>query len=362
MKIPLLIAATLCVASALQAQASGSIYSPEQLDELVGPIALYPDPLVALVLPASTDPADLALAASYLAAGSPAGGIEAQPWEASVKALAHYPDVVRWMNDNLDWTQALGAAFAQQPTDVMKSVQQLRARARAAGTLVDTPQQRIDMEGDAIRIIPSQANEIFVPEYDPAIVYETPVGYSGPFITFGIGFPVGAWLGYECNWDDFGIWYGPWNSGWGYRRDWRHPGSGANAWRAWRPDSRRTRELVRNSYRPESRLPTARIIGGYRAPVRQPAAAPRPMVSRGSVQPDYRGRPVAAPRPASPAPSSRLFGGYDRGSQTRDFSGRGQQSRSSPVHPISPRKTAPARASGPARAPAPAPPGARERH
>jgi len=118
------------------------------------------------------------------------------------------------MNGNLDWTQALGAAFTQQPADVMKSVQQLRVQARAAGTLVNTPQQQVVMDGDNIRIVPAQPNTIYVPVYDPAIVYETPVGYAGPFLTFGMGYPVGAWLGYQCDWDDFGIWLGPWSPGW----------------------------------------------------------------------------------------------------------------------------------------------------
>ena len=190
---------TLCLALfASGRRLRSATYSPEQLDQLLGPIALYPDPLVALILPASTVPSDITLAANYLATNGAPGGIDAQPWDPSVKALARYPDVVKWMNGNLDWTQALGAAFAQQPADVMKSVQQLRVQARAAGTLVDTPQQQVDLEGDSIRIVPTQPETIYVPVYDPAVVYETPVGYAGPFITFGLGFPVGAWLGYQC--------------------------------------------------------------------------------------------------------------------------------------------------------------------
>lgn len=330
------------------AQTPGATYSPEQLDQLLGPIALYPDPLVAVVLPASTVPADITAAANYLAANGAAGGIDAQPWDPSVKALTHYPDVVKWMNDNLDWTQALGAAFAQQPADVMKSIQQLRAQARAGGTLVDTPQQQVDLVGDNIRIVPAQPNTIYVPEYDPAVVYEAPAGYDGPLVTFGVGFPVGAWLGYECDWDDFGIWVGPWSPGWAYRREWQHPGFGGNSWRAWRPDPNRSREVVRNFYRPEGRLPNPGIIAGYRGPVRRPGEAPQPMVSRAPSRPDYRGREVVTPRPSSPAPSSNLFGSYNRGTQTRDFSNRGQRSRSAPVRTMSPSRAAPARTSAPA--------------
>jgi hypothetical protein len=356
MKVPFFLTLTFCLVFSVRAQTPGATYSPDQLDQLLGPIALYPDPLVAVILPASTVPSDLALAASYLAANGAPAGIDAQPWDPSVKALARYPEVVQWMNANLDWTQALGAAFAQQPADVMKSIQQLRVQARAAGTLIDTPQQQVVLTGDDIRIVPAQPNIIYVPEYDPAIVYETPVGYAGPFITFGMGFPVGAWLGYQCDWDDFGIWVGPWSPGWAYRREWRNPGSGRNSWRAWQPDPRRSREVVRNFYRPEGRLPSPRVVAGYRPPIRQPGTAPRPAISRAPSRPDYRGRPVATPQPSSPAPSSNLFGGYNRGTQTRDFSARGQASRSAPVRtPASPR-------AAPARAPSRAPADNRERH
>ena len=356
MKTAFLLTLALCLAFSVRAQTAGATYSPEQLDQLLGPIALYPDPLIAVILPASTLPSDIALAASYLAANGAPAGIDAQPWDPSVKALARYPDVIKWMNGNLDWAQALGAAFAQQPADVMKSIQQLRAQARAAGTLVDTPQQRVVLEGDDIRIVPGQPNIIYVPAYDPAIVYERPVGYAGPFLTFGLGFPVGAWLDYQCDWDDFGIWVGPWSPGWGYSRGWRNPGSGMNAWRAWRPDPRRSREMVRNFYRPEGRLPSPRIAAGFRAPVRQPNAAPHPAFSRTPSRPDYRGRAIAVPRPTGPAPSSNLFGGYNRGTQTREFSARGQVSRAAPVRTqSSPRAASPARAAAPSRAPNQAP-------
>lgn len=345
MKIPFLRALALCLAFSVHAKASGAAYSPEQLDQLLGPIALYPDPLVAVILPASTVPSDIALAAGYLAAAGAQAGIDTQPWDPSVRALAHYPDVLKWMNDNLDWTQGLGAAFAQQPADVMKSIQQLRVQARAAGTLVDTPQQQVEMEGDDIRIVPAQADTIYVPEYDPGIVYETPAGYAGPFVTFGVGYPAGIWLGYECDWDDFGIWMGPWSPGWAYGRPWQHPGFGANSWRAWRPDPQRSRSMVHNFYRPEGRLPSPGAMAGYRGPPNRNSASPRAAVSRAPSRPDYRGRAIQAPRPASPAPSGRLFGGYSRGTQTRDFSSRGQASRSAPVRAPSPsRSAAPSRA------------------
>ena len=130
--------------------------TPEELDALFAPIALYPDALVALILPAATVPSDLNLAANYINAGGDPARIDAQPWDASVKALAHYPEVLKWMNENGAWTQQAGQAFLGQQADVMKSIQQLRARAVAAGSLKNTPQQQVQcMDRQAsIRIIP----------------------------------------------------------------------------------------------------------------------------------------------------------------------------------------------------------------
>ena len=328
----------LCLAVSLRAQTPGMQYTPEQLDQLVGPIALYPDPLVALILPASTTPSDISLAAQYLASGGDPSKADSQPWAQSVRGLAHYPDVVKWMNDNLGWTQTLGAAFAMQPADVMKSIQQQRARARAAGTLSNSPQQQVDTQGDDIRIVPTDPNMIYVPEYDANEVYDVPEGADGPFITFGLGYPVGPWLGFECDWDDFGIWAGPWHPGWEYRRDWR---DGHNGGRRWQADAARGHSLVHSYYRPSETAagprPMAPSRSATRPRVATPLRGPAPAVRS---QPDYRGYGAVAPKPSAPAPQGTLFGGYSRGTQTRDYSSRGQTSRKAPVvrQPQSPAK------------------------
>jgi hypothetical protein len=358
MKRTLAVLLALSLAVSLRAQVAAA-YGPDQLDQLLAPIALYPDPLVALILPASTVPADITSAAQYLAANGNPAGIDSQAWDPSVKGLAHYPDVLKWMNDNLDWTQSLGAAFAMQPADVMKSVQQLRAKARAAGALANTPQQQVDVEGDDIRIVPAQADTIYVPEYDPDIVYDVPAGDVGPYVSFGVGFPVGAWLGFECDWDDFGIWAGPWRPGWGYRRDWNDPHFRGSRWH---PDPRRGHALVRNFYRPGGSLPAPRLIAGTHGPeLRQQNGAPRSGAHASRPTLDYRGYSGAAvSRPSTPAPKGALFGGYDRGTQARDFSNRGQTSRQAPVRSApAPRSAPPARSEAPARS---APEGGRERH
>lgn len=214
----------------VQAQASAA-FTPDQLDELLGPIALYPDALIALILPASAMPSDVVLAARYLQGGGDASQIENQPWDDSVVALAHYPDVISWMDQNLAWTQQLGAAFVAQQADVMLSVQRLRHEARDAGTLVPTPQQDVIVDGDTISIVPAQPDVIYVPRYDPEVVYYVPSDYPayrypGSFITFGTGFSTGLWLTYDMDWGHRRVWVVDHHDrryDWHGSRDWRHP-------------------------------------------------------------------------------------------------------------------------------------------
>lgn len=211
--------------------------TPEELDKLVAPIALYPDALVALILPASTVPTDVTLAARFLAAGRSDTAIEDQPWDDSVKALVHYPEVVKWMDENLVWTRELGLAFADQSTDVMNAVQRMRAQARTAGTLQDTPQQEVVVRDQIIYIEPATPDVIYVPSYNYEIVYgPPPFGYAGPFLTFGIGYSIGAWLDFDLDWHRRVLWRGvDWR-----RRDirGRHYGAPAIAGHPYRPPQR----------------------------------------------------------------------------------------------------------------------------
>ena len=203
------------------------IRPPEQLDQLFGPIALYPDALVALILPAATVPSDIVLAARFLDENRDPTQAESEPWDDSVRALIHYPDIIRWMDHNLAWTKQAGDAFLSQPADVMNSIQRLRGKARAVGALIDTPQQQVVVEDDNISIIPTQPEVIYVPTYDPEVVYIPRSGfYDEPFLTFGIGYGTGFWLGYDFDWGRRRIWsidrrdrerY------WNERHDWRRP-------------------------------------------------------------------------------------------------------------------------------------------
>ena len=201
------------------AESAPSKLPPEALNHLLAPIALYPDALVALILPASTVPSDLVLAARYISSNGDPAQIGNQPWDDSIKSLARYPDVVKWMDQNLEWTTQVGDAFLNQPADVMDTIQQLRAQAIAAGTLVDCPQQRVVKETDCIRIVPAEPDLIYVPQYDPEVVYAQPYEpYLGRALSFGIGFAVGSWLNYDCDWPRRRVCVGDWNPRW--RDDW----------------------------------------------------------------------------------------------------------------------------------------------
>jgi hypothetical protein len=232
----------LCLSIPLFAQQDSAApsFPPEELDKLVAPIALYPDSLIALILPSSTTSADVVIAARYFAAGGEQDDIDNQPWADSVKSLAHYPEVVNWMDQNLAWTRQMGEVFAAQPTDVMNAIQRMRAQARAAGLLTDTPQQKIIMQDEEICIVPAEPDVIYVPRYDPEILWMRRP-YRGEFITFGFGFGIGSWLFYDCDWHNRGIWVQHRSPGWTYHPGWRHSleDRREEVGARWHPDSRR---------------------------------------------------------------------------------------------------------------------------
>lgn len=193
------------------------LFSPEQLDNLLAPIALYPDPLLAQVVVAATFPDQIDAAARFLRAGADPRAIDTQPWDVSVKAVTHYPTVLYMMADNLDWTASLGQAYVDQSTDVMAAVQRLRVQARAAGYLVSTPQMQVVEEGGSIALWPAQPQTLYVPVYDPALVFYHHGGYRpSTVISFSLGFAIGAWLNYDFDWHRHRVYY----HGWEPRRGW----------------------------------------------------------------------------------------------------------------------------------------------
>ncbi|MBI4626128.1 MAG: DUF3300 domain-containing protein [Verrucomicrobia bacterium] len=276
--------------------------APEELDRLLGPIALYPDALIALILPAATASTDIVLAARYLRDNpNDLSQVENRAWDDSVKSLTHYPEILRWMDENLTWTKQVGEAFIEEPAEVMKTIQRLRARARAAGTLVDTPQQQVLSEADVLRIVPTQPDIIYVPRYEPAIVFGyRPSYYSQPLMTFGLGFSVGPWLAYDCDWRQRTIWVGNRHRSW-HGHDWRRPVvpiqrsffNPAVA-RPWRPPARPPRPAV---------APTYYSRGQVAEPTPLPDAprpAPRAFANRG-LPAGTRVAPAAVPPTSDPA-------------------------------------------------------------
>src|SRR5467141_2945850 len=188
---------------------------PEQLDSLVAPIALYPDPMLAQTLAASTYPLELIQLQQWLAKNpglkdqALADAVMKQPWDPSIQALAALPDVVKRLADDIQWTTDLGNAFLAQQSDVMDAVQRMRKKAQDTGNLKSTEQQKVEtkvIEGDSVILI-EQANPqvVYVPSYDPMIVYGAPfypyppiyyppAGYyaAGLAISFGVGMMMGA--------------------------------------------------------------------------------------------------------------------------------------------------------------------------
>jgi len=224
-----------------QAQAD-ALFSPEQLDNLVGPVALYPDPLLAQVLPASTFVDQIDEASRWLRANNDPNGIDQQPWDVSVKSVAHYQSVLYMITSKIDWTTSLGQAYVNQSTDVMTSIQRLRALARSAGNLATNPQQEVITQGPYIQIVPIQPRYIYVPVYDPyAVYYRSGYGFGGGFggnlISFGTGFAIGAWLNDDFDWGRHRVYYHGWE------------GSGEGGWvgRS-RPNVQINNTYVNNTY------------------------------------------------------------------------------------------------------------------
>jgi hypothetical protein len=149
----------------------------DQLDALLAPIALYPDQLLAQVLMAATYPLEVVQAARWLQENPNVKGdaldqaLRDKNWDPSVLSLTAFPQVLAMMNDKLDWTQQLGDAFLANQAQVMDTVQKLRAKAQEAGNLVTTPQQTVVNQGSEIYIQPAQPEVVYVPVYDPYVIY-----------------------------------------------------------------------------------------------------------------------------------------------------------------------------------------------
>jgi hypothetical protein len=203
-----------------------------QLEGLVAPIALYPDPLISQILVASTYPLEVVEAYQWLQQNPGLTGpaltqaAAAQNWDPSVQALVVFPDVLRRLNEDVNWTTNLGNAFLNQQADVMSAIQQMRLSAEQNGRLASTPQQEVitsvDNGQQVVQIVPTNPEVIYVPVYDPVWVWGPPLYYpyarwyyppvrSGLFFSVGIG--IGGFFGH--GWGGWGGW--GWHPAWGSR-------------------------------------------------------------------------------------------------------------------------------------------------
>lgn len=188
-------------------------FSKSELEEILSPIALYPDPLLAQIFPAATYPDQLADAAQVTNYRVNEGVIDAQNWDVSVKSIAHYPSILRMMVEKADWTTSVGQAYAGQPDAVMNCIQDLRAKAKKYGNLRTNQYQRVYVEEDAIRIVPVQTSYIYVPCYNPSVVYVE--SYRSDVVIFTAGLIIGAWLNNDVDWHHHYVYYHGWRGhGW----------------------------------------------------------------------------------------------------------------------------------------------------
>jgi len=213
----LVLAVPAATAAAQDAPRSGvavESWTQEELDNLLAPIALYPDPILAQVLVAATYPEQVLAAQAHVKAFG-AENIDQMPWEISVKAVARYEPVLNLLADGEDWMTALGQAYATQPADVMDAVQRLRQMASAQGNLQTTTQQQVVVEREVIRIVPAEPRVIYVPTYDPAVIYHRPVyvAHAHPaYWSWGIGYPIGVWLTYDVDWWGHRVYHHGWHT------------------------------------------------------------------------------------------------------------------------------------------------------
>jgi Protein of unknown function (DUF3300) len=330
--------------------------SPAQLDQLTAPIALYPDPLLGSILAAATYPLEVVEAARWLEdpahaalkGEALAAALEPQSWDPSVKFVVSFSEVLRMMNSNLEWTEELGDAFLAQQAEVMDSVQRLRQRAAANGTLTSTPQQTVSTQQNDITIEPTSPDVIYVPYYVPATAYgpwpwpdyppyyflvPPDAFYGGALIGFGIGIsmiePFWGWYGW--NWPGHGFTFFPYRPRHGPRT--REPQPAPRPWQH-DPDHRRGvpyRDSATAARYLGADAASRRAFRGFSPETASHPAAPlqAPAAREGAPATP---QPLRAERQAPPAhPAPPAFESFGRGPQVRGEASRGSFSRSAPA-------------------------------
>jgi hypothetical protein len=352
--------------------------SAAELEKLVGPIALYPDPLLATLLPASAYPLEIVQAARFVKDTNNVPKLDTQKWDDNVKAIARFPTVIAQMNDNIAWTSDLGDAFINQPKDVMDAIQTMRKKAQESGALKTTPQQVVTVTNSVVtntvqqqivyvtnqvvQIEPAQSQVIYVPQYNPTVVYAGYVAYPGYYypppppygsvaaasvVSFGVGMAVGAIVANNCDWGHGGCWHSDVNVNRNVNINTsanvnRTANANVNRGQKWQPDANR----LRNSGSTASSAQTREARGYPSGSAQSAAATPRASAASSRASPtgpaaDRASSPNANRAASSPnanrAPSqsssqpraSQQASAFSGGgaSQTRAASSRGASSR-----------------------------------
>jgi uncharacterized membrane protein YgcG len=308
----------------------------DQLQQLVAPIALYPDSLVAQVLAASTFPAEVVEADRWVQANPDLKGdalaqaVDQQSWDPSVKALTAFPTVLGNMDKNISWTSSLGDAYYNQEQGVMDAIQVMRQKAQQAGNLKDTQQQTVQTQGSTIVIQPAQPDVVYVPAYNPWLVYGYPVvawpgwypypgiWWGGPSLYWGVGFGVGFYGGYGWGWNHWGVGWGGHTVIYNNNRYYSHSNTFYNRNNYYRAGGERG--VTNNVQRGSANVYNS--PGGRDTPFHgnnQAARGYEPPASHGQS-----GEPPASHGQTGTRSSG--FSGYDHGGEARSYSSRGSSS------------------------------------
>jgi len=308
---------------------SAPIYTQQQLDQLLAPIALYPDPLLTQVLIAASYPQQVVEAAQWLQEPTNAAlngdalvaALQPLQWDPSVKSLAAFPQIIAMMDQHLDWTEALGLAVANQQNDTMAQIQFLRQQAVNAGNLATTPQLAVRHDGPIIEIEPAEAGMVYVPVYNPAIIYGNwpysayppiylpppPGFFSGTLgvgLAFSTGFAVVAplWGWGHPNWGNHTIAIDERQyTGLTYNHQ---PSPGGSTWRHRGPVTLmaipRAPSAPAGEHPPGTASPSIIVVPGPAPP--RPEGGPGPAVARPPAVPAHPAEPTLGHVPQPPAP------------------------------------------------------------
>jgi hypothetical protein len=348
--------------------------SAADLEKLVMPIALHPDPLIAIILPASVYPIEIVQAARFVKDTNNIAKVDQQPWDENVKAVAKFPDLIAKMDKDLAWTTDLGQAFLDQPKDVMDTIQALRSKAQKAGTLRTSDQQIVVVTNEVVQttveqqvvvvtntvvqIVPSNPEVVYVPSYPPTVYYPPPAYVYDPYaplVTFGVGMAMGAIIANNCDWHGGGVYVGHhgvavWgggdyngghntkikvegdvNIGSGNRNNinsGNRPTARPTQGQKWQPDQNRLRSSgapgAANSARTAEARGWSSGAAGAARPSTQPAGGGRPTAGTGAAGAARPSTGAAASRPSTGTAATRPSTG---GAATRPSTGGSSVSR-----------------------------------